>query len=234
MPGNYSGLSEGLSKKKDHCCRRITNRCGVDSITSLCVFLIPRPPDSFPLPLCPALFSVALLNLSCRRVSEILNDYYVITRNSRLERKHFQWLDTHLPAAFWEKRNLHVFWGANNGSAFGTLFSISRLKLMCDCVCLRVAVGDSRCVLHLLVRFGDLPVAVDHFYQQPQGQAHQQHIHHDPRVERRRVVSGCGEQTATDMYYSICIRPLNGFLLLLLLLNGVGQNYLFMGLRRSC
>lgn len=47
-----------------------------------------------------------------------------------------------------------------------------------------------RCILRLLIRLGDLPVAVDHLYQQPEGQEHQQHIHHDLRVERCGVLYG--------------------------------------------
>lgn len=47
-----------------------------------------------------------------------------------------------------------------------------------------------RCVLRLFIRLGDLPVAVDHLYQQPEGQEHQQHIHHDLRVDRCGVLSG--------------------------------------------
>lgn len=58
-----------------------------------------------------------------------------------------------------------------------------------------IAVGHSRWILCLLIRLGDLPVAVDHLHQQPEGQKHQQHIHHDLRVERRGVFTGCQAQT---------------------------------------
>jgi len=77
---------------------------------------------------------------------------------------------------------------------------------------------DSRCVLRLLVRLGDLPVAVDHLHQQPEGQAHQQHIHHDLRVERRGAPRGCGATTnknnsdKRELFIS-CILPLHRFCL---------------------
>lgn len=37
----------------------------------------------------------------------------------------------------------------------------------------------SRIILSLVIRFGDLPVAVDHLHQQPEGEEHQEHIHHN-------------------------------------------------------
>lgn len=43
----------------------------------------------------------------------------------------------------------------------------------------KIVSGYSRTVLHLLVRFGDLSIAVDHLNQQPEGEEHQQNIHHD-------------------------------------------------------
>lgn len=64
----------------------------------------------------------------------------------------------------------------------------------------------SRCVLRLLIGLGDLPVAVDHFYQQPEGQEHQQHIHHDLRVERRGVCAGCGAQTTAKEHVLFSLR----------------------------
>lgn len=51
-----------------------------------------------------------------------------------------------------------------------------------------------RRVLRLLVRPGDLPVAVDHLHQQPGGQEHQQDVHGDLGVERRGVLAGCGAE----------------------------------------
>lgn len=56
---------------------------------------------------------------------------------------------------------------------------------------------DSPRILRLLIRLGDLPVAVDHLHQQPAGQEHEQHIHHDLGVERRGVSAGCRAQTIT-------------------------------------
>lgn len=56
---------------------------------------------------------------------------------------------------------------------------------------------DSPRILRLLIGLGDLPVAVDHLHQQPAGQEHEQHIHHDLGVERRGVFAGCRAQTIT-------------------------------------
>lgn len=95
------------------------------------------------------------------------------------------------------------------------LFQVApRLTLICVCVYLCIytfiSVWDSRCILCLLIRLGDLPVAVDHLYQQPEGQEHQQHIHHYLREERCGVLTGCGAQrTAGDIYYSAHILRLN-------------------------
>lgn len=73
-------------------------------------------------------------------------------------------------------------------------------QTMSVCVC--VFGPDSRRVLRLLIRLGDLPVAVDHLYQQPEGQEHQQHIHHDLRVEGCGVFAGCGAQTRKNVLFS--------------------------------
>lgn len=88
---------------------------------------------------------------------------------------------------------------AEDTQRFNLLSSrIPALTYLCVSVCgfVHLAVWDSRCVLRLLIRLWDLPVAVDHFYQQPEGQEHEQHIHHDLRVDCCGVCSGCGVQTA--------------------------------------
>lgn len=77
-----------------------------------------------------------------------------------------------------------------------------QLYLIRLCLCVCVFGPDSRRVLRLLIRLGDLPVAVDHLYQQPEGQEHQQHIHHDLRVEGCGVFAGCGAQTRKNVLFS--------------------------------
>lgn len=77
------------------------------------------------------------------------------------------------------------------------MHSVPRLLFVSASDCASV---HSRCVLRLLIRLGDLPVAIDHLYQQPEGQEHQQHIHHDLRVERRGVCAGCGAQTTAKKH----------------------------------
>lgn len=66
----------------------------------------------------------------------------------------------------------------------------------------RTTVLDSRRILRLLIRLGDLPVAVHHLHEQPAGQEDEQHVHHDLRVERGGVFTGCGAQTITGGVYS--------------------------------
>ncbi len=117
-------------------------------------------------------------------------------------------------------------------TVFKLAFSVVPLLALirvCVWLCICTFLWDSRCVLRLLVRLGDLPVAVDHLYQQPEGQEHQQHIHHDLRVERCGVLTDCGAQTtARNMHYSVCIllSECN------FILNRAGQTYLFTGLRK--
>lgn len=65
------------------------------------------------------------------------------------------------------------------------------------CALSLLLVGNSPRILRLLIGLGDLAVAVDHLHQQPAGQEHQQHVHHDLRVERRGVIAGCRAQTIT-------------------------------------